>query len=74
MRQLARRWGAGYRAGMTPPITPSYAGHRFPPEVIGHAVWLVSGVWRQGVVHPFIAAILMTMVADMGAGDPGRSS
>src|ERR671926_525346 len=25
---------------MTPPITPSYAGHRFPPEVIGHAVWL----------------------------------
>src|SRR5690349_8586041 len=27
---------------MTPPITPSYAGHRFPPEVIGHAVWLHS--------------------------------
>src|SRR3954453_21655170 len=25
---------------MTPPITPSYAGHRFPPEVISHAVWL----------------------------------
>ena len=25
---------------MTPPITPSHAGHRFPPEVIGHAVWL----------------------------------
>src|SRR3954466_14309490 len=25
---------------MTPPITPSYAGARFPPEVIGHAVWL----------------------------------
>jgi putative transposase len=25
---------------MTPPITPSYAGHRFPPEVIGHAVRL----------------------------------
>jgi putative transposase len=25
---------------MTQPITPSYAGHRFPPEVIGHAVWL----------------------------------
>ena len=24
---------------MTPP-QPSYAGHRFPPEVIGHAVWL----------------------------------
>jgi hypothetical protein len=40
VRQLARRWGAGYRAGMTQPITPSYAGHRFPPEVIGHAVWL----------------------------------
>src|SRR4051812_450130 len=25
---------------MTPPSTPSYAGPRFPPEVIGHAVWL----------------------------------
>src|SRR5919107_2308782 len=25
---------------MMPPSTPSYAGHRFPPEVIGHAVWL----------------------------------
>src|ERR687890_74681 len=25
---------------MTQPITPSYAGHRFPPEVIAHAVWL----------------------------------
>jgi putative transposase len=25
---------------MTPPPKPSYAGHRFPPEVISHAVWL----------------------------------
>src|SRR5215217_5523712 len=25
---------------MTPPSKPSYAGHRFPPEIIGHAVWL----------------------------------
>ena len=25
---------------MTAPTQPSYAGHRFPPEVIGHAVWL----------------------------------
>src|SRR5688572_10398298 len=25
---------------MTSPTKPSYAGHRFPPEVIGHAVWL----------------------------------
>jgi putative transposase len=40
VRSLARSWGAGYRAGMTPPSTPSYAGHRFPPEVISHAVWL----------------------------------
>jgi putative transposase len=24
---------------MTRPTPPSYAGHRFPPEVIGHAVW-----------------------------------
>src|SRR4051812_8690880 len=44
-RQVGARWvargrGAGYRPGMTPPITPSYAGHRFPPKVIGHAVWL----------------------------------
>src|SRR5919205_3624412 len=40
VRSLARRRGAGYRAGMTPPTQPSYAGHRFPPEVISHAVWL----------------------------------
>src|SRR3954447_3598040 len=25
---------------MTSPAQPSYVGHRFPPEVIGHAVWL----------------------------------
>jgi transposase-like protein len=25
---------------MTLPTQPSYTGHRFPPEVIGHAVWL----------------------------------
>jgi putative transposase len=25
---------------MTPPTQPSYAGHRFPPEVISHAIWL----------------------------------
>jgi putative transposase len=25
---------------MTPPRTPSDAGHRFPPEVISHAAWL----------------------------------
>jgi putative transposase len=25
---------------MTPPALPSYAGHRFPAEVISHAVWL----------------------------------
>src|SRR5918997_703297 len=25
---------------MTPAAKPPYAGHRFPPEVIGHAVWL----------------------------------
>src|SRR3954451_23106595 len=39
VRQLARRWEAGYRAGMMP-TPPSYAGYRFPPEVISHAVWL----------------------------------
>ena len=26
--------------GMTTPAPPSYAGHRFPAEVISHAVWL----------------------------------
>src|SRR6201988_485539 len=25
---------------MTTPVCPSYAGHRFPAEVISHAVWL----------------------------------
>src|SRR5690242_13673446 len=25
---------------MTPAARPPYAGHRFPPEVIGHAAWL----------------------------------
>src|SRR3954466_7325728 len=39
-RWVARGRGAGYRPGMTPPSTPSYAGHRFPPAIIGHAVWL----------------------------------
>ncbi len=24
---------------MIPPSKPSYAGHRFPPEVISHAIW-----------------------------------
>src|SRR4051794_4551173 len=39
-RWVARRRGAGYRAGMTPAARSPYAGHRFPPEVISHAVWL----------------------------------
>ena len=30
VRSLARRWAAGYRAGMTLPSKPSYVGHRFP--------------------------------------------
>src|SRR6187549_457688 len=25
---------------MTTPATPSYAGHRFPAEIISHVVWL----------------------------------
>jgi putative transposase len=25
---------------MIPPTTPSYAGYRFPPEVISHTIWL----------------------------------
>src|ERR1041384_1027149 len=39
-RGSGRGGGAGYRAGMTPAARSPYAGHRFPPEVIGHAVWL----------------------------------
>src|SRR4051812_31538568 len=44
-RQVGGRWivcgrEAGYQPGMTPSTPPSYAGHRFPPEVISHAVWL----------------------------------
>jgi hypothetical protein len=31
---------AGYPDAMTTPVCPSYAGHRFPAEVISHAVWL----------------------------------
>ena len=27
-------------SGMTTPVRSRYAGHRFPPEVISHAVWL----------------------------------
>ncbi len=35
------RWGRADQAGeMTTPACPSYAGYRFPAEVIGHAVWL----------------------------------
>ena len=30
----------GYQIAMTTPCSPSYAGYRFPAEVIGHAVWL----------------------------------
>ena len=25
---------------MTTPTCPNYAGYRFPPEIISHAVWL----------------------------------
>ncbi len=27
---------------MTTPVCPSYAGYRFPTEIISHAVWLYS--------------------------------
>ena len=32
--------GSRLPAGQDAADTPSYAGHRFPPEVISHAVWL----------------------------------
>jgi putative transposase len=31
---------AGQPSGMTTPTRSRYTGHRFPPEVISHAVWL----------------------------------
>ena len=31
---------AGSPDRLTSPAFPSYAGHRFPAEIIGHAVWL----------------------------------
>ncbi len=32
--------GPGWASGMMPPACPSYAGYRFPAEIIRHAVWL----------------------------------
>jgi putative transposase len=32
--------GLRHRSGMKPPCNPRYARHRFPAEVISHAVWL----------------------------------
>ena len=39
-RSIAWRREGGYRLGMIPPTKPSYAGYRFPPEVICHTIWL----------------------------------
>ena len=30
----------GWQTGQTDSTTASYRGHRFPPEIISHAVWL----------------------------------
>ena len=38
--RLADREQSGSPEGMTTPVCPSYAGYRFPAEVISHAVWL----------------------------------
>ena len=37
---LLKQIGSRSRLWMTTPILPSYAGYRFPPAIIGHAVWL----------------------------------
>ena len=37
---LRRRVAGGYGTGMTTPPAPSYAGYRFPAEVISYAVYL----------------------------------
>ena len=35
------RWSRARQAdAMTTPAAPSYAGYRFPAEIISHAVWL----------------------------------
>jgi hypothetical protein len=36
----ARGGGSGYQSRMTMLAPNRYAGHRFPPEIISHAVWL----------------------------------
>ncbi|MFZ1430243.1 MAG: hypothetical protein WAS21_26155, partial [Geminicoccaceae bacterium] len=39
-RSVAWRREGGYRLGMISPTKPSYAGYRFPPDVISHTIWL----------------------------------
>ena len=39
-RRVAMAGGSGYPARMTMLAPNRYAGHRFPPEIISHAVWL----------------------------------
>ena len=39
-RRVAMAGGSGYPARMTTLAPNRYAGHRFPPEIISHAVWL----------------------------------
>ena len=31
---------------VTTPACPSYAGYRFPAEIISHTVWLAPSTWR----------------------------
>jgi hypothetical protein len=38
--RLAAGGRAGYSGGMTQSTPCRYRGHRFPPEIISHAVWL----------------------------------
>jgi transposase-like protein len=39
-RSVALAGGSGYPARMTMLAPNRYAGHRFPPAIIGHAIWL----------------------------------
>ena len=34
---------------MTTPACPSYAGYRFPAEIISHAVWLYCKRWSAAL-------------------------
>jgi hypothetical protein len=53
--------GSGYRSRMTMLAPNRYAGHRFPPEIISHAVWL----YFRFPLTLILCAILSKSVSDL---------